>query len=77
MNFLVTKNSPHAAVVLERLVLRHGYWPVLRAFLKVALQRRAALPPGALTVLNAHLRADIGLPPLPEPARHDPPGRYP
>lgn len=72
MNFLVTKNSPQAAVVLERLVLRHGFWPVLRAFLKVALRRKAALPhPGGL---NAHLRADIGLPPLPEPARHDWPG---
>lgn len=68
MNFLVTKNSPQAAVVLERLVLRHGYWPVARAFLKLALRGRATPHFGEL---NAHLRADIGLPPLPEPARHE------
>jgi hypothetical protein len=46
---------------LDPIIDDHGPWPVLRAVLARAFRGNRHVPPLGL---NAHLRRDIGLPPL-------------
>jgi hypothetical protein len=48
-------------VTLDDIVDAPGLWPVLRALVARRFRRNRPLPPLGL---NAHLRRDIGLPPL-------------
>lgn len=55
---------PDLAAALDGIIDEHGSWRVLRALLAAALKRRR-LRVTASDMLNAHMRRDIGLDPLP------------
>lgn len=57
----VNAEFPALRSALDDIIDTHGRWPVLRALLARSFRRNPALPPLGL---NAHLRRDIGLPPV-------------
>ncbi|MEM7644225.1 MAG: hypothetical protein AAF366_17120 [Pseudomonadota bacterium] len=54
--------SPRRTLI-EAAIAAHGPLPVLRAALAALLRRK---PKGRHVMASAHLRRDIGLPPLPD-----------
>ena len=64
MNALVTIDEATPLVAMKVLVEQHGAWTVLRALAAVLMPKRRKVVP--LEHLSAHMRRDIGLPPLEE-----------
>jgi hypothetical protein len=61
-----TAAGAFSATTLEELIARHGAWRVLGAAIATLLWRRRALARRDARALSAHLRRDIGMPPVPE-----------
>lgn len=70
MNAIILRETTRPARAVEALVAWHGFWPVLRAVLVLALRPR--VPRLADEVLSDHMRRDIGLPPHQAGHRHAP-----
>ena len=68
MNALVNSEDMTPSVAMKLLVDRHGVWAVLRAF--VALLLRPEREAVRLDDLTPHMRRDMGLPPLEQPAKY-------
>ena len=68
MNALVNNDETKPSVAIKLLVEQHGAWRVLRAFLALFLapEQKAA----RLGDLSPHMRRDMGLPPLEQPAKY-------
>ncbi len=64
MNAILNRDENSTLRAMEMLIARDGFWKVV--FTIVALLARAKRKPGPLydTELNAHLRRDLGLPPV-------------
>lgn len=58
-------SRPDLTAALQDIIDRHGAWRVLRAAFAAALRHRPPARGDDAGQLNAHLRRDIGLPPLP------------
>ena len=69
MQLHAEENLPFATI--EQLIARHGGWRILREVLAALLRCDRKSAPGVSEAdLSAHLRRDVGLPPVPASPRH-------
>jgi hypothetical protein len=68
MNALAKSDKTTPSVAMKLLVDQHGAWAVLRALVGALVPTRAEVI--RLDDLDAHMRRDMGLPPIEGPRRY-------
>lgn len=67
MNAILNREENTTFRAIETLVARDGIWKVVIAFVALLAQRKRKARPLFDNELNAHMRRDIGLPPVDQP----------
>jgi hypothetical protein len=67
MNAILNRDENTTFRAMETLVARDGFWKVVFAFVALLARRKRRARPLYHNELNAHMRRDLGLPPVHEP----------